>query len=155
MLKMHTSSGACASASPRNEVMSSSLRASSERATMCPPCASISAASGVNFSRLRRPAKTVKPSAANFRAIAAPIWSPAPITAAVAFLICKDDASDSALDRIDYERHQYHKAPRAINHLGAAIGEIMSDPVRASVNRACVVVGVGEGLGAALARRFA
>ncbi len=31
----------------------------------------------------------------------------------------------------------------------------MSDPVRASANRACVVVGVGEGLGAALARRFA
>src|ERR1700731_2628101 len=31
----------------------------------------------------------------------------------------------------------------------------MSDSAPASPNRACVVVGVGEGLGAALARRFA
>ena len=49
-----------------------------------PPAASISATSGASLSPLRRPAKTVKPSAANFLAIAAPMKSPAPITAAVA-----------------------------------------------------------------------
>jgi hypothetical protein len=37
------------------------------------------------LSALRRPAKIVNPSAANFFAIAEPMKSPAPITAAVAF----------------------------------------------------------------------
>src|ERR1043166_2593323 len=84
MLNTQTSSGAWASASRRKAVMSSSLRASSERATTRPPAASISATSGASFSPLRLPANTLKPSAANFFAIAAPMKSPAPITAAVA-----------------------------------------------------------------------
>ncbi len=45
----------------------------------------MSATSGASLSALRRPAKIVKPSAANFLAIAEPMKSPAPITAAVAF----------------------------------------------------------------------
>jgi hypothetical protein len=73
MLKMQTSSGAWRSASCRNEVMSSSLRASSERAETLPPAVSMAATKGASFSPLRRPANTVKPSAANFRAIAAPM----------------------------------------------------------------------------------
>src|SRR5438874_726868 len=67
----------------------SSLRASSERPTTRPPAASISATSGASFSPFRRPRKTVKPSEANFLAIAAPMKSPAPITATVAFLYSK------------------------------------------------------------------
>jgi hypothetical protein len=39
-----------------------------------------------SFSPLRRPANTVNPSAANLRAIALPMTSPASMTAAVAFL---------------------------------------------------------------------
>ena len=54
-----------------------------------PPASSISATSGASLSPLRRPAKTVKPSAANFFAIAAPMKSPAPITAAVALRLVK------------------------------------------------------------------
>jgi hypothetical protein len=64
--------------------MSSSLRASSERPMARPPALSMSAIRGASLSPLRRPAKTVKPSAANLRAIAAPMKSPAPITATVA-----------------------------------------------------------------------
>src|SRR5215472_14325760 len=86
MLKMHTSSGALVSASCRKAATSSSLRASSERPTMCPRAASTSATSGASLSPWRRPAKTANPSAANFLAIAVPIKSPAPITAAEAFL---------------------------------------------------------------------
>jgi hypothetical protein len=72
-LKMQTSSGAAASASWRKVAISSSLRASSERPTICPPAASISATSGASFSPLRRPAKIVNPSGANFFAIAVPV----------------------------------------------------------------------------------
>jgi len=72
-LKMQISSGACLSASLRKAVVSSSFRASSERAKMVPPAASTSLTSGSSFSPLRRPAKTVKPSAANFLTISAPI----------------------------------------------------------------------------------
>ena len=89
MLKMQTSIGACLSASLRKETISSSLRASSERAWISPPAASISLTSGASLSPLRRPAKTVKPSEANFLAISPPIKSPAPITATVVFLFCK------------------------------------------------------------------
>src|SRR5712671_6557741 len=89
MLKMHTSSGACLSASPKKEMISSSLRASSERAWISPPAASISFTSGSSLAPLRRPANTVKPSEANFLAISPPIKSPAPITATVPFLFCK------------------------------------------------------------------
>jgi hypothetical protein len=39
-----------------------------------------------SFLPLRRPANTVNPSAANLRAIAPPMKSPAPMTATVAFL---------------------------------------------------------------------
>jgi hypothetical protein len=56
-----------------NATISSSLRASSERAKILPPAASTSCTSGASLSPLRRPAKIVKPSAANFFAIAAPI----------------------------------------------------------------------------------
>src|SRR5580658_3446017 len=101
---MHTSSGACASASLKNAVISFSLRASSERATMRPPRASTSLTSGASLSALRRPAYTTNPSAANLLASALPIKSPAPITAAVAFLICK---GAPPLDSNDYERHEY------------------------------------------------
>src|SRR5262245_37504978 len=87
---MHTSSGACLSASLRKEVISSSFRASSERAWISPPAASISLTRGASFSPLRRPAKMVKPSAANFLAISPPMKSPAPITATVLFVFCKD-----------------------------------------------------------------
>src|SRR6266446_10037465 len=89
---MQTSSGAAASASWRNVAISSSLRASSERPTIRPPAPSTSATSGASLSPCRRPAKTVKPSDANFLAMAPPIKSPAPITAAVAFL-CSNGAS--------------------------------------------------------------
>src|ERR1700730_18623533 len=89
MLKMHTSRGACLSASLRKAVISSSLRASSERAWISPPAASISLTSGASFSPLRRPAKMVKPSEANFLTISAPIKSPAPITATVPFLFSR------------------------------------------------------------------
>src|SRR5829696_8100468 len=89
MLKMQTSSGACLSASPRKEIISSSLRASRERAWISPPAFSISLTSGSSLAPLRRPANTVKPSEANFLAISPPIKSPAPITATVAFLFCK------------------------------------------------------------------
>src|SRR6516225_6026998 len=89
MLKTQTSSGAAASASWRNVVISSSLRASSERPTTRPPATSISATNGASLSPCRRPAKTVNPSDANFLAIAAPMKSPAPITAAAAFLYSK------------------------------------------------------------------
>src|SRR5689334_24254922 len=88
-LKMQTSSGAALSASLRKAAISSSLRASSERPTIVPPAASTSFTSGSSFSPLRRPANTVKPSAANFLAISAPIKSPAPITAHVALRFCK------------------------------------------------------------------
>src|SRR5216684_7960124 len=88
MLKMHTSSGACLSASLRKEVISSSLRASSERAWISPPAASISFTSGSSLAPLRRPAKIVKPSEANFLAISPPMKSPAPMTATVAFFFC-------------------------------------------------------------------
>jgi DNA-binding transcriptional regulator YiaG len=88
MLKMQTSSGACRSASLRKEMISSSLRASSnatqisartarrassERAAMVPPASSMSFTSGASFSPLRRPAKIENPSLANFLAISAPI----------------------------------------------------------------------------------
>src|SRR6267154_2047076 len=89
ILKMQTSSGACLSASLRKAVTSSSLRASSIRATIDPPALSISFTSGSSLAPLRRPANTVNPSAANFLAISPPIKSPAPITATVAFLFCK------------------------------------------------------------------
>src|SRR6202035_2557135 len=67
-------------------VTSSSLRASSDRAWISPPAASISLTRGASFSPLRLPAKMVKPSEANFLAISPPIKSPAPITATVLFL---------------------------------------------------------------------
>jgi hypothetical protein len=89
MLKMQTSIGACLSASLRKEMISSSLRASSERAWISPPAASISLTSGSSLAPLRRPAKMVKPSEANYLAISPPIKSPAPITATVLFLFCK------------------------------------------------------------------
>src|SRR5580693_9302623 len=89
MLKTQTSSGACASASDRNLIISSSFRASSERPNTLPPAASISLTSGASFSPWRRPTKTVKPSAANFLAISPPIKSPAPTTATVAFRFSK------------------------------------------------------------------
>jgi hypothetical protein len=73
ILKIVTSSGACLSASFRKAVISSSFRASSERPKMVPPAASTSFTSGSSFSPLRRPANTVKPSAANFFAISAPM----------------------------------------------------------------------------------
>src|SRR3954451_23978138 len=69
-------------------MISSSLRASSERAWISPPAASISLTNGATLSPLRRPAKTAKPSEANFLAISPPMKSPAPITATVAFLFC-------------------------------------------------------------------
>ena len=69
-------------------MISSSLRASSERAWISPPAASISLTSGSSLAPLRRPAKTVNPSEANFLAISPPIKSPAPMTATVAFLFC-------------------------------------------------------------------
>jgi hypothetical protein len=50
-----------------------SFRASSVRATIDPPDASISLTSGSSLAPSRRPAKTVNPSAANFFAISAPI----------------------------------------------------------------------------------
>ena len=78
-------------------MISSSLRASSERPTTCPPAASISATSGASFSPFRRPAKTVNPSNANFLAIAAPMKSPAPITATVASLFSKSASYTCAL----------------------------------------------------------
>src|SRR5450755_4152430 len=72
-LKMQTSSGACPSASPRKAMISSSLRASSERAWISPPAASISFTSGSSLAPLRRPANTVNPSEANFLAISPPM----------------------------------------------------------------------------------
>src|SRR5262249_55950474 len=55
-----------------------------ERPKRGPPDVSPSFTSGPSFWPFRRPANTVKPSAANFLTISAPIQSPAPITAAVA-----------------------------------------------------------------------
>src|ERR1700687_4045658 len=60
MLKMHTSSGACLSASPKKEMISSSLRASSERAWISPPAASISFTSGSSLAPLRRAGDTLE-----------------------------------------------------------------------------------------------
>ena len=54
MLKMQTSSGACPSASPRKEMISSSLRASSERAWTSQPTASISFTKGSSLAPFRR-----------------------------------------------------------------------------------------------------
>src|SRR5689334_10075316 len=87
ILKTQTSNGAWVSASLRKEMTSSSLRASSERGKAELPAASISFTSGPSFSPLRRPTNKVKPSAANFLAISAPMKSPAPITATVWFLM--------------------------------------------------------------------
>jgi len=50
-----------------------SWRASSERATIDPPASSTSLTNGASLSPLRRPANTVKPSAANFLTISAPM----------------------------------------------------------------------------------
>src|SRR5882724_4709820 len=91
---MQTSSGARRSASWRKAVRSSSFRASNDRPTICPPRVSTSATRAPSLSPLRRPAKTVKPSAANRLAIAAPMKSPAPITAAVAFLSSTTPSAD-------------------------------------------------------------
>src|SRR5437868_6763169 len=87
-LKMQTSSGACLSASLRKAATSSSLRASSDRATIDPPADWTSFTSGSSFAPSRRPANTVNPSDANFLAISAPIKSPAPISAQVALRCC-------------------------------------------------------------------
>src|SRR5262249_45653566 len=105
MLKMQTSSGACLSASLRKEMISSSLRASSERAWISPPAFSISFTSGSSLAPSRRPAKIVKPSAANFLAISPPIKSPAPITAAVALRFdtgFSPVGSDSGIGRLGH-----------------------------------------------------
>jgi hypothetical protein len=54
-------------------MISSSFRASSERAWISPSAASISFTSGSSFAPLRRPANTVNPSDANFFAISPPM----------------------------------------------------------------------------------
>jgi hypothetical protein len=72
-LKMQTSSGAYLSASSRNAATSSASRASSARATIDPPAASISRTGGSSLAPSRRPANKVNPSAANFLAISVPI----------------------------------------------------------------------------------
>src|SRR5690349_18432747 len=63
---------------------------------MLPPAASTSATKGPSLSALRRPAKTAKPSDANFFAIAAPMKSPAPITAIVASLYSNEASCNVA-----------------------------------------------------------
>ena len=85
MLKTQTSSGACLSASCRkaDDLL---LLARIERARRTPSARRFDLADQRRqLLAFRRPAKTVKPSAANFLAISPPMKSPAPTTAAVAF----------------------------------------------------------------------